>query len=155
MAEVVKQKAVIHDETHPINYNRGVMIRDHGSLGVKVYMYLDDPGLYLNVHGKPIAETLAKQAGFDVVEYRKRRSMKLATTEFERKLRAQYEAETQETLVVETKGLMRIVDLGHGRFYVQSSMDGTEWENLHKEPLGLEMAKTLLAGLGEPSTPSE
>ncbi len=37
----------------------------------RVVMYYDDPGVYLDPHGKPVSEATAKMAGFDVVEDRK------------------------------------------------------------------------------------
>lgn len=48
-----------------IDLDRGVQIRN-SIHGIAVYMYYDDPGVYLNAHGDPVSEDLAREAGYDI-----------------------------------------------------------------------------------------
>lgn len=54
-----------------IDYDRGVMIKADATSGVKVFMYLDAPGVYLNIYGTPVSESLAKAAGYDTERFSK------------------------------------------------------------------------------------
>lgn len=58
-----------------LDLNRGVMTKFHPS-GIKVSMYIDDPGTYYADNGQALAEELAAQAGFDI-DRNKREKVKL------------------------------------------------------------------------------
>lgn len=49
-----------------IDYDRGVVIRKAQDLGIEVFMYKDEPGVFLSALGRPVAATLAKRAGYDI-----------------------------------------------------------------------------------------
>ena len=102
-----------------IDVNRGVMIQKHPSMGL-VYMYIDEPGVFLNAFGTEIPEIVAKQAHFDVEllgkERIKRERMRKAMTAIELELELANSAE-EETILWE-RGGYRVVKLALGNAYV-------------------------------------
>jgi len=55
----------------PIDRNRGAEIRKYGN-GARCVQYMDAPGVYVDENNKPVPDSVAKQAGFDVSADRKR-----------------------------------------------------------------------------------
>jgi len=79
-----------------IDYDRGVVKRIHPNLGVDVYMYRDDPGVFLNAFGTEVDVELAKSCGFDVDKLekakRKKEMMAKAMIEIEAQLAEEADA---------------------------------------------------------------
>lgn len=125
-----------------IDYDRGVMMNVHPS-NVEVYMYLDDPGVYLSAHGTPVTEDFARGAGFDVVEQTKKRQVKERMKVAMTRINAELELAASEKVVVMERNGFKLVDLGLDRHQVESP-DGLV---LNKDPLPLAQAKTLLEAL--------
>ena len=48
-----------------IDYDRGVVIRKAQSLGIEIFMYKDEPGVFYSAAGRPVATALAARAGYD------------------------------------------------------------------------------------------
>lgn len=134
-----------------IDYDRGVIFRNNPQFGMDIYMYVDTPGEYLNVHGKPVNEELAKQAGFPVDTYgkerEKRRRMAIAKDAIEKELNAS--GAVRE--VVKENGEYRLVHLGHSRYAVE---DGDS-NKLHPNYLTLELGEKLLEVMGGPGPKEE
>lgn len=128
-----------------IDLDRGVISRSHPSLGMDVYMYVDDPGVYLTAHGTEVALALAEQAGFEVDKYAKQHKIKVAMANAQADVLAQFNEATTEVLV-ERNGF-KVVDIGLGRCNVLSP-DG---DLLNKTPVSREQAEILLKHL----TPDE
>ena len=128
-----------------IDLDRGVISRSHPSLGMDVYMYVDDPGVYLTAHGTEVALALAEQAGFEVDKYAKQHKIKVAMANAQADVLAQFNEATTEVLV-ERNGF-KVVDIGLGRCNVLSP-DG---DLLNKTPVSREQAEILLKHL----TPNE
>ena len=101
-----------------IDLDRGVISRSHPSLGMDVYMYVDDPGVYLTAHGTEVALALAEQAGFEVDKYAKQHKIKVAMANAQADVLAQFNEATTEVLV-ERNGF-KVVDIGLGRCNVLS-----------------------------------
>jgi len=123
-----------------IDYNRGVRIRSHPS-GVQVYMYNDEPGVFLNAFGHEVADALAQAAGYDVAslgrERLKKERMAQAMSMIENELSS--EGTTEETLLVERRGF-KIIGIGLGRFHLKDPDDNT----LTPTPVSEEVAMLLL-----------
>ena len=136
-----------------INYDRGVIISQHKSSGMDVYMYVDTPGVYLNAFGTPIDEQLAKEAGFDVVKYGKdrvkRERMAAAMGAIEHELEIANEEGNKKT-VKEQNGF-KVIDIGLGRHYVEDP-DGNR---LTATPLPLEQSVLLLDKIAPPVKSTE
>lgn len=128
-----------------IDYDRGVIISQHKQTGMDIFMYVDTPGVYLNAFGTPVADKLAKEAGYDVEKFGKERvkreRMKAATDAIEQEL-AIVNDQGVKTVVEETEGF-KIIDIGLGRHFVEDP-DGNK---LTSVPLPLEQAKVLLRQL--------
>jgi hypothetical protein len=82
-----------------LDLNRGVIHRFHPN-GMRISMYLDDPGTYLDDRGKAMAEELAKAAGFNLDKHRRDKLKQLKLAEYKKTLDAEY-ASQEEALAQE------------------------------------------------------
>jgi hypothetical protein len=126
-----------------IDLDRGAMTCSHPSLGIAIYMYLDDPGVYLTEHGNVLenGEALAEQAGFDVAKFSKQRKIKIAMDAANDKIMHEFNESTTKVLV-ERNGF-QIVDIGLDRCNVLAPDGGV----LNKAPIPRAQADILLAHL--------
>lgn len=95
-----------------IDLDRGVTIRTHPN-GMRVHMYKDDPGLYLDVYGEPVQDSLAAEAGFDVKSDSKERKRKERMEEARRRI----DEELKEALE-EAEDEYYTKHAGRGRYHV-------------------------------------
>jgi hypothetical protein len=127
-----------------IDYDRGVLIRVHAQTGMDIFMYADQPGVFLNAHGTEVTPLLAQQAGYDtdklVKERKKRERMAEAMAKIEREMDGQDEVESK---IVEERDGYKIMDIGLGRH----NLVDPDGDNLNTIPLPLEQAKLLLDSL--------
>jgi hypothetical protein len=123
-----------------INLDRGAMTCTHPSLGIAIYMYLDDPGVYLTEHGNVLenGEVLAQQAGFETEKFAKQRKIKQAMQHANEKIMKEFNESTTKVLV--ERGGFKIMDIGLDRCNVLSP-DG---DVLNKTPMPLAQANILL-----------
>lgn len=126
-----------------IDYDRGVEIRTHHLSGVDIFMYVDEPGVYLSAHGTQVSEQMARECGYPVDDQVRQRELK-------KKLKAAHDAIYQEmaqgeenSIVVCEKDGFQIVDIGLGRHQIMSP-DG---DKLTDVPLPLEQAQAVLQQL--------
>lgn len=146
-APLVDREKQVQLPVEPIDLNRGVIICIHPT-GMRVNMYVDDPGVYLTIHGGTISEEIAKQAGFPVEKHAKQRIKLQRLADAKARITRDMEAEDlerDEVEVVSEVGGYRIVHIGLGRHQVQDA-DGSP---LHTEQLTREQADSLLKGLTE------
>ncbi len=124
-----------------IDVNRGVMIQKHPSMGL-VYMYIDEPGVFLNVFGKEVPNEIATQAGYDVKtlgkQKLKRERMASAMSAIELELELASEVGKEEVLW--ERGGYKVVGLPLGRAYVFDD----EGNQLNPTPIPRQEAKVLL-----------
>lgn len=120
-----------------IDYNRGVVIQQDKATGINVYMYINEPGVYLSAHGTPVSQDLARAAGYDVVELGKKKQMFERMKAAQDAIRAEFEGQVGNVskVVIERQGFT-VKDIGLGRFKVYDP-DGAE---LTKDPLSMELA---------------
>lgn len=113
--------------------------------GLAVYMYIDTPGVYYNVHGKEVPAAMAQKAGYDVTHLGKLRGKQLALAEFDRKLRAELEIElAEDEVVLAEAGEWKIIGLPADRAKVVDKETG---EPVTAVPMSRSDAKKLLAEL--------
>lgn len=129
-----------------IDYNRGVVKRIHGASGVSVYMYKDDPGVFLNQHGGPVDEALAEAAGFDVERFTKERTRKDRLAEAERLINEELGL-SKGRKVVETRAGYSLVDVGAAGFVIEDP-DGLV---LTPAPVSDEVAKSVFTQMAGPA----
>lgn len=106
-----------------IDYDRGVIINTHRT-GMDVFMYADDPGIYLSAHSLPVSEEIAKEAGYDTEKLGKERLRK------ERRLAAMEAIDKDledvkdmgEKIIKEDEGF-KLVHIGLERYVVRDPED--------------------------------
>ncbi len=101
-----------------IDLNRGVVHRE--TSGVEVYMYKDDPGVYLNAFGLPISEDLAKRAGFDIERFRRGHAFKDHMAKAEEQWKAQKgvaDEAAHETVIERAGWKVNHISLGRHHIY--------------------------------------
>lgn len=121
-----------------IDYDRGVLIRTNPTLGMDVFMYADDPGVYLNAAGKQVPPATAKAAGYDIDRWAKLRKKKLAMQSFAKQLDAtdlQDKEGTSRTVIADRDGF-QLVEMTLGRAQIMSP-DG----DAITQPVAIELAR--------------
>ena len=131
-----------------IDYDRGVMIKVHNVTGMDIFMYMAEPGIYLNAFGTPVAEDLAAAAGYDIVKYGKERQrrekMKLAMSAIDAELQLADEISKDEELVVMERNGFKIIDIGLGRRIVKDPDGGILTVNPVPEELAMKLFDQLV-----------
>ena len=124
-----------------IDYDRGVIKRIHPS-GAEVYMYRDDPGVFLNAFGKPVTKELAENAGFDIPKYSLARRKKEMLAKAVETIEAELGGDEPGTrkVVLDRDGF-HLISIGLGR-HILEDPDGN---NLTPEPLTEEEGVILFA----------
>lgn len=139
-----------------VDYNRGLMKHTHAPTGIAVYMYFDDPGVYLNAYGFEVSKTLAENSGYDVGKWGKERTKRLRMAEAKELIEIELDAaeEYKPEVVKELKGF-KVLAIGLGRHHVKDP-DGNQMTEI---PMPLEQALGLLEKMVpsslETGTPSE
>lgn len=127
-----------------IDYNRGVRMRVHNSSGITVYMYKDDPGVYLNAYGDELPEEMAKACGFPVdllAKYKLRKErMAVALETIESELSLDDDDDMHEHVTLIEKEGYKLVSIGLGRHLLKDP-DG---ELLTRKHLTEEEGKVIL-----------
>lgn len=127
-----------------IDYDEGVLIMTHPGSGMDVFMYVKQPGKYLDAHGNTVPDSLALEAGYKVEQLSKDR------LRMERKAQASAiidkeladDANTKEECVDIVNGF-RLVSIGMGRHNVRDP-DGNI---LNAHPMPKESAVTLFKAM--------
>lgn len=107
-----------------IDYDLGVRKFIHPS-GVEVYMYVDNPGVYLNAYENPLSEAFAAEAGYDIAALAKSRLRKEMLKKAHDGVLAQLaedDAGTHEVLA--NRGGVYVVNIGLGRFVLEDQDGG-------------------------------
>jgi hypothetical protein len=128
-----------------IDVTRGVEIRRDRSTGVRVYMYINEPGVYLNAFGKPLAESFANKAGFPTERYSRMRNAREKIADFTRKMQHEMDVSslTENREVVVARGGYTVYAMPYGNAIVTSD----EGDNLTPTPIAQASALELLEAL--------
>ncbi len=139
---------------HNIDYDRGVIKRTHGS-GAEIFMYKDDPGVFLNAFGAEIDPQMARDAGMNVEKYELAKRKKARMAEAMNLIDAEFQDENSDKVVVSTRGGFTLISLGLGR-HILEDPDGN---NLTPNQLTLEEGELLFEQMApkvpEPETSVE
>lgn len=140
--------------SHRIDVDRGVDIRqvvkfenqhkfapDPRYGGLTVYMYMDDPGVYYDVHGNKLPEGIAKMAGFSIDKLAKARKKKEAMAQFEKRIAQELALEQDEEIVIREAGDWKILALPMDRAKI---VDKDTGEMVTPVPLSRSDADALL-----------
>ncbi len=94
-----------------IDLDRPYLMRKATDVNMKIYMYFDQPGVYLNAHGKEIPDTIAIKAGFDVKRWAKQKYKMERMEKFREQVEAELEADDDvtEDKVLGTKAGYKII----------------------------------------------
>lgn len=120
-----------------INADRGYHMRSHPTLGMDIFMYVDDPGVYLTAHCDRVDEALAEAAGFPVAKHKKEHEIKYALAAAHKAVLEKYGAAKPKFFM--ERGEFKIMDIGMDRYNVLSGD-----EVLNKDPIPKEEAMMLL-----------
>ena len=116
-----------------IDYDRGVTIRIDPKTGTKIYMYKDEPGVFLNGHGHEVEDSLAARCGFDTKSLKRLKAKRDAIKQAHDEIEAQFEGDDAtgptDKVVEENAEGYRIVQKLFGRHAVYSPEP--EGEKLH------------------------
>lgn len=86
-----------------IDYDKGVLKRKH-PLGLDVYMYVGQPGVFLNAHGGEVSPQLAAEAGFDTDALLKERRRRDRVAEAESAINAEFNKPEARKVVARLNG---------------------------------------------------
>lgn len=95
-----------------IDYNRGVEIRRHGASGMDVYMYYDDPGVYLTAHATRLGDDVASGAGYDVAALSMEKRKRAALAAAHQAIEAQFAGVEAKHEVIDERDGFTLVDQG-------------------------------------------
>lgn len=131
-----------------IDYNRGVIKRTHPTLGLDVYMYRDEPGIFRNAYGSEVAVEVAEGCGFNVKALAKDRRrielMKVAAQKIEEQLLDEGDEIAKE--VVKSRDGFHVVHIGLGRY----NLEDPDGNVLNKVYLSKEQGLKLLDQMTSP-----
>jgi hypothetical protein len=132
-----------------IDYDRGVKIKIIGRLNMEVFMYKDDPGVFIDSHGNPVPLELAAEAGYDVPRLEKLRIKKQRLHDAAKFVEEDMGADESSQVTIFEQDGFRVVGVGSGLHFVEDP-DGnclTPSTRLALEPakaLALKMAKAMV-----------
>lgn len=130
-----------------IDYDRGVLINTDAVSGMQIFMYYDQPGVYLNAHGVPVPEALAKSAGFDVETHAREKvkqdRMAAAKAVIENDLK---DAKDETGEKIDLDGGYAIIGIGLGRYILKDPDGNTLTETPLSKEHAMSVAKLLAQG---------
>lgn len=107
-----------------IDYDRGVQIYTHPLGNIDVYMYVDEPGVYLNAFGVEVSEEMAAQAGYPVEQLRKARQRKERMAQAMVLIEKELELVGQVRDVVKENKGFKVVHIGLERYHLEDPDGG-------------------------------
>jgi hypothetical protein len=112
-------KIPLNQTSYKVNIDdpMGYQIRIHPS-GMSVYMGHRNPGVYVNDHDRPVPESMAAQAGFDIERWAKAKAKKDAIARATELAEAEFEYQDGDT-VIWVSGDYRVIMLGDGFYNVE------------------------------------
>ncbi len=113
-------------ERQLIGQPNGGVIHRQGPGGIGVFMYNDDPGVFLNERGAPVSERFAEAAGFDVQSLGRQRRKKVAMEAAGKAVEAEFSQDAPNSYIIKERGEYRLVELAPGHFAIHFiEPDGT------------------------------
>lgn len=133
-----------------IDYDRGAIINQHTQTGMEVFMYIDEPGVYLDAHLNQVPDLIAAQAGYDVEKLAKERVKKDRKAQAMKMIDEELadDKDNNQTCVDASHGF-KLVSTGLGRHHVLDP----EGNRLNNHPLTEEQGRKLMIAMGGASDP--
>ena len=126
-----------------VDFDRGVQIRVHHG-GARICMYIDDPGVFLDINGGPVSDKMASEAGYPVedlkIEAKKRTALDQAKADIERQFSAQDE-DANRVAEAAVLGPLEVRHLARGSYAIFSS----EGEQVTRASLTKKQAEALVS----------
>jgi hypothetical protein len=108
-----------------IDLDRGVEIHRDNATKIYVGMYVDKPGDFFDMRGRPVPDKFAEDAGFDVAKLSKEKIKREKMAEFaadlDRQMALAREIEPDEKVVLVEGGDYRVVALASGYYNVEDN----------------------------------
>lgn len=98
-----------------IDLNKGVVYKMVPESRIRVYMYAQQPGVYLDAFGNQLSEVFAKQAGFDTDTLRTERTRQTRMAEALAAINSEFEVPEDGGSAIYKKGAFSVIALGMGR----------------------------------------
>lgn len=137
-----------------INLDRGVIVSRMPLTkgGMYIYMYADTPGEYINEHGNRVAESLAKEVGFDTNRWQREHMKIERLAAAKKKIEAELELINDEidNTLKEKDGFV-IIGLPGGKAIIKNP-DG---DQVTSQPILVPDAEALLEALTAPEPAPE
>lgn len=114
-----EEHRALHPLVNKIDVDRGVWIKSDPGTGIQVIMYVDEPGVFLSWHGRPVADELAASAGFDVKQLKNEKLKRERMAAAGKLIEAEFAAALSGSQVVVERGGFKLMDLGGGRFTIR------------------------------------
>lgn len=136
-----------------IDLNRGVTSRKHPA-GVRIYMYLDEPGGYYDERGRAVNRKMARAAGFDVDRDVINQEKNARLTQYRRELDAEFASRSAELdrageMSAQGDGIA-VIPLGAGGFKVT-----VDERTVTDHPVTIEEAEKLVEGYRDGEDPQD
>ena len=130
-----------------IDYDRGCHIRIHGPTGMRVFMYVDEPGVFRSVHGSEVDPQLAAEAGFDTERLLREKLKRERLAAAGKAIETEFDGAAVAEVIAEKHGF-KVVHIGLGKHNV---LDPEDVKLNVARPLTKEEAKALLAKVAQPA----
>lgn len=129
-----------------INYDRPCIIKMVPDIGMEIFMYKDNPGVYLTAYGSEVPLALAEKAGYDVQRLGKLRQRKLNVETAIALAHKQAEADEVDRNVIADFSGFKVISIGLGRHLVEDRDGNVITPHVH---LSKEMAIGIAKGMEE------
>ncbi len=96
-----------------IDLNRGVTMKMEPDSGIRVCMYKDEPGVFLDLNGGILPPSFAKKAGFDIKELEKQKEYNKALDGAREALDDEYSGVATEEVLI-TEGSFKAIARAYG-----------------------------------------
>lgn len=96
-----------------VDLNRGVTMKKEPESGIRVCMYKDQPGVFLDMKGGILPESFAKKAGFDIKELDKQKKYNKALAGARDALNEEYSGIAEQEVLIE-QGSFKAIAAAYG-----------------------------------------
>jgi hypothetical protein len=97
-------------------------------------MYYDQPGVYLSMHGTPVAEALARECGYDTEKMAREKLKRERIEQTSAMIEAEFTSVSGKEEVVQERGGIKIIDVGLGRYRLKDDQGATLSDHFFTRP---------------------
>lgn len=100
-------------EAKGIDWNAGVTSKLHGKTGIWINMYKNEPGIFYDMRGGLVSDTLARECGFDVAKLKREADRKGKVSDAMQSIEAEF-SDADEREVLFAKGDYKVIAAAKG-----------------------------------------